>query len=101
MPAQNFSLKFGPKHEADTLEEAGEDNEAIHPSAANNSVVNTAILQAEPSVELHAEGCIGAAAARVKECGGAAADAGPVEGGQRRCRAALGGKSRKRDALFV
>jgi len=101
MPAQNFFLKFGPKHEADTLEEAGEDNEAIHPSAANDSVVNTAILQAKTSVELHTEGGVGAAAARAEECGGAAADVGPVEGGQRRCRAALGGKSRKRDALFV
>lgn len=101
MPAQNVFLEFGPKHETNTLEEAGEDNEAIHPSAANNGVVDRAILLAEPPVELHAEGGVGAAAGRVKECGGTAADVGPVEGGQRRWRAALSGKSRKRDALFV
>lgn len=79
MTAQNFFLKIGPKHKTDTLKEAGEDNEAIHPSPTNDGVVDRAILQAEPPVKLDAEGSVGAAAARVKECGATAADVRPVE----------------------
>ena len=87
--AQDFFLKFGPKHETNTLEEAGEDNQAVHPAPANDIVVDRAILQAESTVELNADigGSItaGAAAADAGEGrdGTAAADVGAVERGQR------------------
>jgi len=85
---QDFFLEFGPKHETNTLEEAGEDNQAVHPSPANDGVIDRAILQAESSVELDAERGVsttaGAGAADAGEGrGGTAADVGAVERGQR------------------
>jgi len=66
------------------LEEAGEDDQAIHPSPADDSVVDRAVLQAQSPVELDAKGgvdvaAIAAAAADIKERGASAADTGPVE----------------------
>lgn len=85
IPTQYLFLEFGPKHEANTLEEAGEDDQAIHPSPADDSVVDRAVLQAQSPVELDAKGGVdvaaiaAAAAADIKERGASAADTGPVE----------------------
>ena len=89
MRTQNFFLKFCPKHETNALEEAGEHNQAVHPSPPNDGVIDRAILQAEPSVELDAERGVGITAGAVAADAGegrggtAAADVGAVEIGQR------------------
>lgn len=69
------------------MEEAGEDDQAIHPSPANDSVVDRAVLQAQSPVELDADGGVGvaavAAADAIKKRGAPAADTGPVDRWQR------------------
>ena len=86
IPTQYHFLKFGPKHETYTLEEAGEDDQAIHPSPTNDRIVDRAVLQAQSPVELDAEGGISVAAVAadtIKEHGAPAADTSPVKRWQR------------------